>query len=74
MKIKNQVVSWSKQGNIATIIIDNPPVNVLSADVIEQLNLVVDEIESDYNVKVIILTGEGERAFVAGGDIKEFPA
>lgn len=74
MKNKDQVVSWSKQSNIATIIIDNPPVNVLSADVIEQLNLVVDEIESDYNIKVIILTGEGERAFVAGGDIKEFPA
>ncbi|MGG0413743.1 enoyl-CoA hydratase/isomerase family protein [Peribacillus simplex] len=73
MKNKNKVVSWSKQGNIATIIIDNPPVNVLSADVIEQLNLVADEIESDYKVKVIILTGEGERAFVAGGDIKEFP-
>ncbi|MBO1000344.1 enoyl-CoA hydratase [Bacillus sp. SD075] len=74
MKNKSQVVSWSKQSNIATIIIDNPPVNVLSANVIEQLNLVLDEIESDYNIKVIILTGEGERAFVAGGDIKEFPA
>ena len=51
----------------------NPPVNVLSADVIEQLTLVVDEIESDPDVKVIVLTGEGERAFVAGGDIKGFP-
>ncbi|SES42144.1 enoyl-CoA hydratase [Psychrobacillus sp. OK032] len=70
---KVQVVSWSLQQNIAQIVIDNPPVNVLSADVIEQLNTVVDEIERDSNVKVVVLTGAGEKAFVAGGDIKGFP-
>ncbi|MFJ8065299.1 enoyl-CoA hydratase/isomerase family protein [Psychrobacillus sp. NPDC096426] len=70
---KVQVVSWSLQQNIALIVIDNPPVNVLSADVIEQLNIVVDEIERDPNVKVVVLTGAGEKAFVAGGDIKGFP-
>lgn len=70
---KVSVVSWSRQGSIATIIIDNPPLNILSADVIEQLSFVVDEIESDSNVKVIIITGAGKKAFVAGGDIKAFP-
>lgn len=70
---KKQVVSWSLQNNIALIIVDNPPVNVLSADVIEQLGDVVDEIENADGVKVVVLTGEGERAFVAGGDIKGFP-
>lgn len=70
---KVQVVSWSKQNNIATILINNPPLNVLNGDVIEQMNLVIDEIESDSNVKVTILTSEGERAFMAGGDIKIFP-
>ena len=53
--------------------IDNPPVNVLSADVIEQLTLVLDEIENDSEIKVVIITGEGDKAFVAGGDIKGFP-
>ncbi len=70
---KDGVVSWTLQENIAKIVIDNPPVNVLSADVIEQLTLVVDEIESNPDVKVVVLTGEGKRAFVAGGDIKGFP-
>jgi enoyl-CoA hydratase len=70
---KIQVVSWSKQQTIATVIIDNPPVNVLSADVIEQLSAAADEIGSDSSVKVVILTGAGEKAFVAGGDIKGFP-
>ncbi|MEH7526378.1 enoyl-CoA hydratase [Bacillus sp. JJ1503] len=70
---KVQVVSWSKQGQIAKIVIDNPPVNVLSAGVLEQLNLVIDEIESDSEIKAVIITGEGDKAFVAGGDIKGFP-
>ncbi|AZV42816.1 enoyl-CoA hydratase/carnithine racemase [Peribacillus asahii] len=70
---KIQVVSWSKQSQIAKIVIDNPPVNVFSADVIEQLTLILDEIENDSEIKVVLITGQGEKAFVAGGDIKSFP-
>lgn len=70
---KVQVVSWSKERQIAKMVIDNPPVNVLSADVIEQLTLVIEEIENDPEVKAVIITGEGDKAFVAGGDIKGFP-
>ena len=69
----DRVVTWTLQDNIAKIIIDNPPVNVLNADVIDQLTLVVDEIEGNPEVKVIVLTAKGEKAFVAGGDIKGFP-
>ncbi|WP_066172609.1 enoyl-CoA hydratase/isomerase family protein [Bacillus marinisedimentorum] len=68
-----QTVTWSKHGSIAAVTIDNPPVNVLDADVIGQLNDAVDEIEQDRDVKVMILTGAGEKAFVSGGDIKSFP-
>ncbi|HDR6300801.1 Uncharacterized protein BCRIVMBC845_03026 [Bacillus cereus] len=67
------VVTWSKENGIATIIIDNPPVNVLSDAVVEQLTVVVHEIERDDEVIVVLLTGAGEKAFVAGGDIKSFP-
>lgn len=68
-----RVVTWSKEKGIATIIIDNPPVNVLSGAVVEQLTVVVDEIERDDEVIAVLLTGAGEKAFVAGGDIKSFP-
>ncbi len=68
-----RVVSWSMEDSIAIITINNPPLNVLSADVIEQLKIITDEISSDSSVKVVIVTGEGNRAFVAGGNIKEFP-
>lgn len=67
-----RVVTWSKENGIATIIIDNPPVNVLSDAVVEQLTIAVDEIERDDEVIVVLLTGAGEKAFVAGGDIKSF--
>ncbi|PER20462.1 enoyl-CoA hydratase [Bacillus cereus] len=70
---KKRVVTWSKENGIATILIDNPPVNVLSCAVVEQLTAVVDEIELDDEVIAVILTGAGEKAFVAGGDIKSFP-
>lgn len=68
-----RVVSWTLKEGIATITIDNPPVNVLDARVIDQLSQVVDEIKNEANVKAVILTGSGDRAFVAGGDIKGFP-
>lgn len=67
-----RVVTWAKEKGIATIIIDNPPVNVLSCAVVEQLTVVVDEIERDDEVIAVLLTGAGENT-VAGGDIKSFP-
>ncbi|MBN6188287.1 enoyl-CoA hydratase [Aneurinibacillus sp. BA2021] len=70
---KVQVVSWMRERQIAKVVIDNPPVNVINADVIEQLTLVIEEIENDPEIKVVIFTGKGEKAFIAGGDIKGFP-
>ena len=37
----NRVVTWSKENGIATIIIDNPPMNVLGSAVVEQLTVAV---------------------------------
>jgi enoyl-CoA hydratase len=70
---ETKVVFLEKENGIATIIIDNPPVNTLSAAVIQQLSDVVDEIENDPQVIVVIITGAGNKSFVAGGNIKEFP-
>lgn len=48
--------------------------NALNKDVIEELGKVVDEICSNPEIKTAILTGAGEKAFVAGADISEFTA
>ncbi len=67
------VVYWLKEEGIATVMIDNPPVNTLSSDVIQQLTEVMEEVERDPEVIVVIITGNGDKSFVAGGNIKEFP-
>ena len=62
-----------KENNIATIVINRPDkLNALNRTVLEELNKVLDEIESDTNVKSVIITGAGPKAFVAGADISEF--
>jgi enoyl-CoA hydratase len=70
---EKRVVHWDKDEGIATVTIDNPPVNILSADVVHQLSNVIDEVEMDPEVIVVIITGNGNKSFVAGGNIKEFP-
>lgn len=66
-------VSLRKQSGIAVIEVDNPPLNVLSHHIFTQLSEVFAELERDDEVVVVILTTAGDRAFVAGADIKEFP-
>ena len=58
---------------IATITINNPPVNILDADVVNELLQATSNIYKHDEVKVVILIGQGTRAFMAGGDIKSFP-
>ena len=56
---------------IATITINRPEImNALSIELFHELMSVLNELEADDEVAVIILTGAGEKAFIAGGDIK----
>src|SRR5699024_9953518 len=68
-----ELLSVSKNNGVATVTITNPPMNVLSQQVVKELDEVFTKLETDPEVVSIILTGEGERAFMAGADIKEFP-
>ncbi|MDQ1002184.1 enoyl-CoA hydratase [Neobacillus niacini] len=68
-----ELVSVKKEAGIALVTIDNPPVNALSRKVLEELASVFANLEDDPGANVVILTGAGNRAFVAGGDIKSFP-
>ena len=59
-----------KKDNIAVVTINRPKVlNALNITVIEELERVFNEFKSDPEVKAVILTGAGEKAFVAGADI-----
>lgn len=68
-----KVIRLEKSEGIAVVTIDNPPLNVLSEKVVKELSEVFDELEKDQEVIVVILTGAGQKAFMAGADIKEFP-
>ena len=60
--------------DFVTFITINRPsqLNALNKQTIQDLNLALQNCEADSNTGVIILTGSGEKAFVAGADIKEF--
>ena len=67
-------VTTEHEGAVALVTIDNPPMNALSAALLEELEAEVDRLDGDDGTRAIVLCGAGERAFVAGADIKEFPA
>ena len=72
MEYKNIVVQV-KEG-IATITFNRPEVlNALNGDLLKEFSHVLDEIAADEDISGLILTGAGEKAFVAGADIREFP-
>ncbi len=62
-----------KQDNLAIVTINRPTkLNALNKATIEELHTAFTDLNNDSNTKVIILTGSGEKAFVAGADISEF--
>ena len=67
-------ISIERRDAVALVTIDNPPMNALSAALLEELEAEVEALDADDAVRAIVLRGAGERAFVAGADIKEFPA
>jgi len=65
-------VRLEKKNKIAYVTIDRPKVlNALNMATIEELGEVFTDLAADREVRVVILTGSGEKAFVAGADINE---
>ncbi len=67
-------VSTERHEAVALVTIDNPPMNALASALLEELEAEIEALDADDDVRAIVLRGAGERAFVAGADIKEFPA
>lgn len=66
-------VLLEEYNGITTITINRPKkLNALNKETIEELHEAFDDADDNKNTKVIILTGSGEKAFVAGADISEF--
>ncbi len=70
-----ETLSAQASGGVLTLLIDRPKaLNALNSQVISELHTAVERAQNDPEVHVIVLAGAGEKAFVAGADIKEMSA
>ncbi|KAA9028511.1 enoyl-CoA hydratase/isomerase family protein [Niallia endozanthoxylica] len=59
------------ENKVAVVTINRPPVNPLNTRVFQELSQIFDALEANEEVRTIVLTGSGQKAFVAGADINE---
>lgn len=68
----SKTVLLEVKNGIGYITVNRPEaLNALSSQVLADLNEVLDQVEKSEEIRVVIVTGAGEKAFVAGADIKE---
>jgi len=66
-----QYIIYEKSEGIATITLNRPEaLNAFSKEVITEVLQALEDVRTDKNMRVVVLTGAGEKAFSAGADIK----
>ncbi|MFB0564180.1 MAG: enoyl-CoA hydratase/isomerase family protein [Candidatus Aminicenantaceae bacterium] len=67
-----ETLIYEKKNYIGVLTINRPErMNAISKDLTADLRKLLDEVESDEELRVMVITGAGDKAFVAGADIKE---
>ncbi len=69
MELEN--IKLEKKDHVALITIDHPPANAWNLATMLDFEKVIDDVEADKDVRVVILTGAGEKCFSAGFDISD---
>jgi len=69
MTYENLIIE--KKDHIGIITLNHPPVNAWNLGLMEDFEKAVDEIENDKDVRVLIITGAGEKCFSAGFDVSD---
>ena len=68
--MEEELILFKNEDGVGTITINRPKaLNALNLDMLKQLDGLLDKIKDDASVRVVILTGAGEKAFIAGADI-----
>ena len=71
MEFKNLL--YDIKDEIGVLTINRPEkLNALNSETVSEIGRAMDAIKGDDNIKVVILTGAGDKAFVAGADVSEF--
>ena len=60
-----------KEGHVCIITLNHPPVNAWNLGLMEDFEKAIDQVEDDRDVRVLILTGGGEKCFSAGFDVSD---
>ena len=70
-KMAFKLILYEKDEAVATITLNRPEtLNAFSREVVEEVLQALEDVKNDENVRVVVLTGAGEKAFSAGADIK----
>ena len=69
--MEQALVKTETNERIALVTIDNPPVNAFSQEVKAELGQCFEELGAQRDIAAVILTGAGEKTFMAGADIKQ---
>jgi enoyl-CoA hydratase len=73
MSTTNQDTMYERKGAVAWLTFNRPEQrNAMNFEMYEEIVRVCDEIEQDPDIRVLVLTGAGDKAFVAGTDINQF--
>jgi len=71
---KNELVRVSfPEKRVALLTLNNPPLNVITLALSAELKETLAAINADSDIRVVVITGSGERAFSVGADVGEFP-
>jgi enoyl-CoA hydratase/carnithine racemase len=71
--IQTQDVLFERRGQVAWLTFNRPQSrNAMTFEMYEAIEHVCDEVEADPDIRVLVLTGAGDKAFVAGTDISQF--
>ena len=66
-------IELTADGPVAVLTVDNPPLNLLTTAMRRRLARLAGDLGRRNDIRVVVLTGTGDRAFSAGSDVHEFP-
>lgn len=69
--VSGDVIGLEKRENIAVLTLNRPPLNPLNSAVFQEIEKMVSILEADAEVKAVVITGSGKKAFAAGVDLTE---